>query len=1406
MSKNKQNGIEWAHALVQEWFLAKFGAPTEPQVQGWPSILEDQSTLICAPTGSGKTLAAFLACLDGLVRQALDGSLADETEVLYVSPLKALSNDIQKNLMQPLAEIAALAESHGFKMQEIRVAVRTGDTPAYERQKMLKKPPHIIVTTPESLYILLTAEKSRKMLQTIHTVIVDEIHAVADDKRGAHLALSLERLEAITPHSPIRIGLSATQKPIELVAAFLTGKRPQETTIIDIGYNRKLDIAIDVPSMPLTAVASLELWEEIYAKIAEYSQNHRSILVFVNTRKLAERVAHHLSDILGHDLVCAHHGSLSRKLRLAAETKLKNGELKVLVATASLELGIDIGSVDLVCQIGSPRAIAVGLQRIGRAGHWRGAISKGRIFATTRDELLECGALVYAIGQRKLDQLIIPEQPMDILAQQMVACCATQDWQEEALYHLLKKAYPYQNLTRLEFFEVLTMLADGMAGSRGRYGTYLFWDRVNHIIKARRGARLTAVTSGGAIPDTGLFTVLAEPDGLMVGTLDEDFAIDSSRGDIILLGTTSWRINKIEAAKGRVFVEDAHGAPPNVPFWRGEAPGRTPELSSHVAQLRQTISDFLPEVKVDHFPPEAIEWLMKQCKISTSAAEQLLEYIQEGKTVLGAVPTQKTIIAERFFDEGGGMQLVIHAPFGAKINKAWGLALRKKFCRSFNFELQAAATDDGLNIALAEQHSFPLADVFNFLHPNSLKAVLTQAVLQSPIFGIRWRAVATRSLALPRFRAGKKVPPHILRMLSDDLLAAVFPDAAACQDNLGGRDIELPNHPLTNETIKDALTETLDVDGLIELIQAIQNNEIKCLAVDTPVPSVFSHEILNANPYAYLDDAPLEERRARAVEMRRTLPDSVLNEIGKLDPQAIMEVQQQAWPDIRNEDELHDFLQTLIVLPKSYILKHENWDNFFQVLLTQKRVLTAEYNQQTFCIAMEKYAIAASIYPNLIFNENLVELDVRALSYEDNLQTLMRGWMQHLGPTTKAFLSQELALPIKEVDLSLLALESTGLILRGQFTQTNELEWCERRLLARIHRLTVGRLRKEIEPVTALQFMYWLLEWQHVAPNTQLRGEHGLLEVIRQLQGFEIPANAWESQIFSKRIQYYDKALLDHLCLTGVVGWGRLSPHPALVVTSKETVDEHFNRKRVMPTSVAPITFFVRAEADWMPNHPILEVNELQGLGHVARSIYAYLKDKGASFFTDMVRSGTYLKSEVETGLWQLVSAGLITADGFDNLRALIDPKRRLDYRGRRMRPRHSTGRWSILQMHEVPAAERIEALAWLLLRRYGVVYRDLLSREKNLPAWRDLLKTFRRLEDKGEIRGGRFVDGFLGEQFALPYAVESLRASKRKLMPQQAVEISASDPLNLIGVILPGERVPALSGRKVAITTQTQV
>jgi ATP-dependent helicase Lhr and Lhr-like helicase len=1330
--------------LVAEWFETRFGKPTEPQIQGWPAIREVRDALISAPTGSGKTLAAFLVCIDDLVRRARLGPLPEHTQVLYVSPLKALSNDVHKNLEIPLAEISALAVKRFVKLAPIRVALRTGDTPQAERQQMTRTPPHILVTTPESLYILLTAGRPREMLKDVRTLIVDEIHAVADDKRGSHLALTLARLDRLVGQNggprPQRIGLSATVKPIEDVAAFLG----DDVRMINIGHRRAMEISVEVPRDELGPVASNEMWAGIYDRTAELIRENRTTLVFVNTRRLSERVAHHLAERLGENAVLPHHGSLSRALRLEAEKRLKNGELKAVVATASLELGIDIGTVDLVCQIGSPRSIAVALQRIGRAGHWVGALPKGRLFVTTRDELVECAALVRAIREGELDRLEVPHNALDILAQQMVAACAAEDFGEDELFDLMRRAWPYRTLSRADFDAVLVTLSDGISTARGRSGAYLHRDAVNRRLRARRGARLTAITSGGAIPETAQYLVVAEPEGTTVGTLDEDFAVESLAGDVFLLGTTSWRIRRIEP--GRVRVEDAKGAAPTIPFWNGEAPGRTLELSREISRLREDI-----------IKDPSIEWLQRDCGLDRMGSEQASQYVVAGRFALGALPTAERVVAERFFDEGGGMQLVIHAPFGARINRAWGLALRKRFCRSFNFELQAAATDNGINISLGEQHSFPLDAVFEFLRPETVEDVLTQALLDAPMFTARWRWNASRALAIPRFSGGRKVPPPIQRMRADDLMAAVFPDHAACPENLVG-EVRIPDHPLVKETIANCLYEAMDLNGLRALLAGMRAGQIQTVAIDTAEPSPFSHEILNANPYAYLDDAPLEERRARAVQMRRTLPTDFAEGAGALDPEAIALVASEAWPVMRDADELHEALLGLGVLPPV----DGDAALLFADLVSNRRAATLTVDGRLFWIAAERLDLVRCVYGDATVTPPIVAPPAtRPLpdSLERCAAEILRGWFECSGPRRASELARDLAMPLELVDQGLAQLEAEGQILRGRFTRQEagaEIEWCHRRLLARIHRLTIGRLRREIDPVTTAEFFAFLHRWQHLSPGTQLHGVDGTLQIIKQLQGCEFGGAAWELEVLPRRVANYNPEYLDELCLSGEVSWGRLSPHPAF-----EREEEDRRGRRVRPTRVAPLAIFLRDDAGWLLSTP--QPSPKDALSHPAQELLAVLETRGASFFADLARATGRLASEVEDGLWELVAAGLVTADGFENLRALLDPKRRRgEGRSRTARPRHAPGRWALLRHTEPSPNGNAAAFAKQLLARWGVVFRDVATREPLAPAWRDLLVELRRMESRGEIRGGRFIASFIGEQFALPEALDLLRAIRR--------------------------------------------
>jgi ATP-dependent Lhr-like helicase len=1389
--------LEDFHPLVRDWFRDRFGTPTEAQSQGWPAIRAGEDTLIAAPTGSGKTLAAFLTCIDALVTEAQSGALPDATQVVYVSPLKALSNDIQKNLEAPLAELRARAEAQGLAPLDIRVAVRTGDTPQSARQAMLKRPPHLVVTTPETLYLLLTSEGGRRLLRTVGTVIVDEIHAVADDKRGAHLSLSLERLDALCEQRPVRIGLSATQNPIDEVARFLVGAshvgsdgRPL-CRIVDVGRSRPLDLAIEVPRDELAAVASKEQWSEVIDRVAELVKEHRSTLVFVNTRRLVERVTHALAARLGEPAVAAHHGSLSRAVRLRSEARLKSGEARAVVATASLELGIDIGHVDLVVQLGTPRSFAVAVQRAGRAGHFRGATPKARFFPMSRDELVECGATLRGIRAGRLERIEVVPHPLDVLAQQIVAIAACEEIEEDVLFERVLRSWSYRGLARKDFDAVVAMLSDGISTRKGRRAALLHRDGVHRKVKGRRGARLAALTGAGAIPDTAQYKVVAEPEGTLVGTLDEDFAIESMSGDIILLGNTSWRIRRVEP--GTVRVEDAHGSPPTIPFWLGEAPGRSRELSQEVGALREEI-----DVRASADRDGATAWLVSETSMPAAGARQAIDYILVSKTILGAIPSQETLVAERFFDDSGGMQLVLHAPFGARLNRGLGLALRKRFCRTFDFELQAAATDEGVLLSLGPQHSFPLDSIFDLFGADDVEEVLTKAAIQSPMFGVRWRWALTRALAIPRMQGGKKLAPALARMRADDLLAAVFPAATACQDNddiVGPR--EIPDHPLVNEALRDCLYEAMDADGLRALMTRVATRTVKLVARDVIEPSPLSHEILNSKPYSFLDDAPLEERRARAVSLRRTLSPEDAAAFGCLDAAAIATVAEQLWPDVRSADDLHDALLDLCVLPHSSATA---WHDFADALVVSRRVVRAALPSGPAWIAAERVDLVRTAYGNLHFDPEPMPVRADLAAHADDefaaAERIVGGWAACKGPFVASDLVTRLGMPASLVEAALARLESHGAVIRGRFTaDVAEPEWCDRAALARIHRMTMATLRREIEPVTTADFLRYLLRWQHVQPGTQLQGAHGLAEIIAQLEGFHIAAGCWEDDVLPSRVSGYRSDWLDYLCMSGEVAWGRLA---------FERAPDEPTRRRAAPTRSAPVTLLPRAQ---LPSLLAALATPPPPLGPSAQAVVELLATRGALFTREIASQLRRIESEVEGTLWELVSGGRVTCDGFAGLRALIAPERRHD----RLRPSRMGGRWSLLRPAHEPEARTGEAvaddpacvqLASLYLKRYGVVFRDLLAREPNGPPWRELLRVYRRMEARGEIRGGRFVAGTSGEQFARAEALDALRTIRRAPREgREVVEISATDPLNLAGILTPGPRIPAVRGLRVRFT-----
>ena len=1389
------------HHATRDWFTAAFGDASEVQREGWPAIQRGGDALIAAPTGSGKTLAAFLWAIDELVREGIEQPLPDETRIVYVSPLKALGNDIERNLQLPLQGIEAALRARGLPEVAIHTAVRSGDTPAFRRAALAKRPPHILVTTPESFYILLTSESGRRALRSARTLIVDEIHALVQSKRGAHLALSMERLDALTGRPVARIGLSATQSPIEEVMRFLVGastERQARCAVVDQGHRRGMKLALELPRSPLEAVMANEVWEEIYDRLAQLIAAHKTTLVFVNTRRQCERIARHLAERVGAARVTAHHGSLSREHRLSAEQRLKSGELSALVATSSLELGIDVGAVELVCQLGSTRSIAGLLQRVGRSGHFKGGVPDGRIFPLSRDDLVECAALFRAARGGDLDRVSIPTGALDILAQQLVAMSACEAWEENALFDVVRRSHPYRDLSRAQFDAVVHMLADGFATARGRRGALVHHDRVNGRIRGRRAARLIAVTSGGAIPDTADYTVVLEPAGVTVGTLNEDFAIESMAGDIFQLGNTSYRILRVET--GVVRVEDARGAPPSLPFWLGEAPARTWELSRQVSALREEADAWLARADggEDAATTALADRLASELGLGPEGARELATYLATARAALGALPTLTHVVVERFFDEAGGMQLVVHAPYGGRVNRAWGLALRKRFCRSFNFELQAAATEDAIVLSLGPTHSFPLEDIRGFLRTANLREVLVQALLAAPMFETRWRWNAGRALAVPRMGAGKRVPAALLRMRAADLLTVAFPDQQACAENLQG-DRVVPDHPLVQQTVDDCLHEAMDIDRLEQVLGAVERSEIAMSFRDLTEPSPLAQEILNARPYAFLDDAPLEERRTRAVMSRRFLDAETARSLGALDPAAIERVREEALPACANADELHDALVLVGFLSAEDVARIGAPEVLFDELVTQRRAVRMHIGDAApVWIAAERLPELRAAYPGARC-EPPIEAPAADLARrphrDEAVLDLVRGRLEAVGPITAARLARAMHVDDDGVVAALHALEADGSILRGSFTPgIDGIEWCERRLLARIHRYTLDRLRREIEPVTSAEFVRFLFDWHHADGREPYAGPGGLLLAIEQLAGYAAPAVSWEADLLPARVEGYDPEWLDQLCLSGAVSWARAG-----------TPENGTARRplRTTPIALAPRELAASLVAP-------APTTALTGLSHPALALVEALRARGACFFDDLVRATGLLTSQVEDALSELAASGLVASDAYAGLRALLMPPRSRQPRAGGRRPSRiadpmaRAGRWSLLHRDSAADAapawssERVEAHARVLLARWGVVFRKLLDREGDAPPWRELLRVYRRMEAQGELRGGRFVDGFSGEQFARPDAVARLRALRRAEPGGTLVTVGAADPLALVGVVLPGERVPATAHNRV--------
>jgi ATP-dependent helicase Lhr and Lhr-like helicase len=1504
------NGFDF-HPVINEWFSRKYAAPTEPQALGWPHIAAGEHTLIAAPTGSGKTLTAFLSIIDRLFREAALGKLADGMRVVYVSPLRALSNDMRRNLETPLQEIYEHAAELGVAAPPLRVGLRTGDTPASQRAALVKNPPHILVTTPESLYLMLTSRRGREALATCDTVIVDEIHALVRDKRGSHLALSLERLEALCGRRLQRIGISATQKPIDRMAEFLIGCRGlmdsaecardesspknefqrtfdfagrgdastsplirgalwapspafasnameagpageggvaatrhisvgrESCAIVDVGHARQLDLGIATPQQSeLSAACSSEQWADLHAQLVELIQSHRSTLIFVNTRRMAERLTFALAQILGEDQVSSHHGSLSAESRLMTEQRLKHGQIKAVVATSSLELGIDVGYIDLVVQLGSPRSIAAFLQRIGRSGHALGLVPKGRLFALTRDELLECMALIRAVKAGRLDVIPIPEAPIDVLAQQIVAECAASEWDTDELFDLCRSAYPFRSITRETFDGTLQILSEGLSPNSSRSRTFLHHDQVNRRVRGRKGAGLTAINNGGAIPEVDTYRVVVEPENTVVGSVDEEFAVESMGGDIFLLGNTSWRILGLHGSDLR--VADAQGAPPTIPFWRGEAPGRTIELSEEVSRLREEIEHRLAEAQGLQplgFETIVADWLVDETHCSPHAAAQMVTYIAAQKAAIGLVPTQQQVVFERFFDESGGMQLVVHAPFGARINRAWGLSMRKRFCRSFDFELQATADDDGFILSLGPQHSFPIESLFPMLRTDNAYKLLEQSVLYVPVFQVRWRWNATRALFVERQRNGKKVPPPIQRFRSEDALTAVFPKLTGCQEEHTG-DHVIPDHPLVQQTMHDCLYEAMDLEGLMEILKKVEAGEITFVARDTREPSPFSYELLNANPYAFLDGGELQERRARAVATRRTLNVEELRDLGRLDPQAIEQVVTESQPLIRSADELHDLL-----LSRFAVREESQWHAHAVALQRDRRasVITRPDGVRAW-VAAERWPAVQALWPD-VTTESPLEAPPGVRTDWSDIEvrvSMVRGFLESSGPMTAAEIADWIGITESQAFAALEAVEGEGGVIRGQFRDRDpgepqpeakeferadarrqfedaestssdalvkpkslDTEWCHRALLSRIHRLTIAGLRREVQPVESAIYQRFLFRHQGVVTGSRRQGANGLFEAIGQLQGLDIPTICWERDILPLRIESFKREWLDELCLTGEVAWGRLHP-PAR--------DPERSRPMASITRVAPVSLFLREDLPWLLQSATATHRE--DLSSPSLEVLELLEANGAMFAADILGATRLLPTQLDDILGELVARGFLTADGFSGLRNLVressthestvgmSPK--LSRLIRRRRSSQSVGRWSLwrsepTQPDRAAVQENVEHWAWQLLRRWGVVFRDLLEREAGAPRWFELVRVYRRMEARGEIRGGRFIKGVAGEQFASSETVLALRKLRDEPSRVEVVVAAAADPVNLAGIITPGTRVPSQAGNRVA-------
>lgn len=1413
------------HPAVQKWFADSLGQPTPIQAQAWRALATRQHAVISAPTGEGKTLAAFLAVIDALVKQRIrrqqNGHLevpaenTRATRVLYVSPLKALSNDIEKNLQLPLAGIQRELKAAGIETDDIHAMVRTGDTSPAERAKLVRLRPEIVVTTPESLYLMLTSVSGRQMLETVETVIVDEIHALAGSRRGSHLLLSLARLESLCAARRERDGLanagdflqriavSATVKPIEAVARFLVGDQP--VALCRDTRPRQFDIRMLLPSQPLTAVMSGEMWQEIYLELAKEIQKHRTTLIFVNNRRLCERLARHLTELLEgesvsahHGLppegvpaganpgVSAHHGSLSHAQRLRGETLLKEGKLKVMVATSSLELGLDIGTIDLVVQISSPRSIHAFIQRAGRSEHHKNGTSRALLVPLTRDDLSECVALVRALRQGALESLELATPALDILAQQIVAEVAMRDIGADELFALVVREAQWQNLARSDFDAVLEMLNDGYSLRFGRRSRYIFYDKTDRVLRARPGARITAALNGGAIPENFEYEVIDESSsgplshvagapenrahgGAFVGTVHEDFAIESSQGDVFQLGNRLWQIRQISG--NRVSVVHAPDKHPTIPFWIVDVPGRTDALSDALSAMHELFNGLGD-------PNKFVRQISAETGLPSAVIGQLADYYRETQASLGLLPTKSTVVLERFFDEVKNCHIVLHSVFGAQVNRAWGLALRKRFCRQFNFELQAAANDNAIVLSLSHTHSFHLPEVFSYLKSVTAEQVLIQALLDAPMFEVRWRWNASRALAILRRSTRGKLPAQWQKSGAQDLVALLFPDQIACAENLSGPRA-IPDHPLVKQTVSDCLHEAMDAKGFVQVLQRIESGDIRTIYADSATPSPLAHEIINARPYAFLDDAPLEERRTRAVytgvpgaRLPRTASlgrpvrtDTEARQGDEISDDTIAAVKAETLYPARNENELYDLITQFALVPEAEVAELGG-DADLHALVSRGKVFRfpsppaplhdvergantdlsdskeAQHSPpspfngeggrggEAYFISADRAELIEAVYPQIDSEDK-----VAAQRCISGIETILLAHLELLGPLTAESLAARLTLPITRVTLAISGLEAQGsafVLHRNGLTL-----YVERTFYQRLQHY--GRRRSVQKRLSPLEYLAFLAEWQHV--SEPLSGPESLAKILRQLQGAELSLDEWNSAL-RLRITDYNERMLEDQLLSGEFFWWRAPGAAGKSITRK--------------------TRYMLLSRDlWHELGPLS--NTGAELSVDARRVRDYLERNGASFVHDIHtgRPGEaqpkIFTEQTLRGLRELVAQGLVTSDQFFALRRLAPAAAQ---RGRlairRMQPQFPHGRFSLVRYKsDAPADEdaRLAAIARLLLSRHGVVYRYAAENDFFKAPWPRLVRTLRLMEMAGHVRSGRFIDGLWGEQFAAPTA-----------------------------------------------------